>query len=612
MPNGYEAKVAPQVAPSVDIPLAFTPQAMGAGVGQAVQNLGDTAHQIYLRSQEHANQTAVLEADTRKQQFLNQRLYDPEKGLFHQNLGKDAPAAVDALIAENDRDSSEIESGLTNEVQKQAFRDASTARRLDLQRQLGSYEHGQLEIHAKQVDQTAIATAGTAALHAANSGDHEGAFVQIMTQQAVIAQAGNRNHVDHDTIKQQQADAASGTILGIIQQLATSDQPDAARAWFDENQKDLQGEDLTRATAIVRASSHAQASRDIADELVKGDDGQVVDRTTANARMESDPRLLKNAALRASVRSLVNETIDDHQRAKSESDGAAVNQAWQILTDPDNTAGASNPAYATIKASLPMDRQEQLDRAERKDVPEFSEDVAYLQRLVGTEAFMHVDLTRYRGRVRDAQLNHFQEVQVEQRNKGAKAPKVVEAVTQERIVSNGIADLRLDGDKPENSDEAMAYRRKFDLAKDAALATNDGKPLTEDDLSGIAKRLAADYVVASPRAAYSPLRWLGGGPTFQDDKGQLYKQSPETILRNVPIPGTVRLSTGEGMTASGVDDWVKVLANPKSPSFQAAQEQLRKMRAGIADDGSVDPAIAARYQVIQAAYAATLTTATKP
>ncbi len=360
MPDTYEAKVLPQVAPSVDIPMAVTPQALGAGVGQAVQGLGETATQVYLRNQEHANQTAVLEADTRKQQFLNQRLYDPKSGLFHQNLGKDAPAAVDALMAEYDKQSSEIEGGLSNEVQKAAFRQAATARRLDLQRQTGSYEATQLENHAVQEDKKSIAVNATAAVQAANFGDNDAAEAHILMQQAVIAQAGRRNHLGDDVIQQQQAEIASGTTLGIIHQLATSDQADAAQAWFDQHEKELQGDDLTKATAIVRASTMSSQAQGMTDTMVKDKDGKIESISSFMAKVEKNPVLLAKPLLRQRVTAMGLERIKIDQEGQQQDNRARYLSIYDRIKDPKNPESINDPAIQADLALLPPAEQDHL------------------------------------------------------------------------------------------------------------------------------------------------------------------------------------------------------------------------------------------------------------
>ncbi len=346
----YEARVAPDVQPGIDIPLAVTPQALGAGIGDAVQNLGEVASDIHAKEVDHANRTNVLAADNAQQAFIQARMYDPKTGLLNQNLGKDAPAAVDQALGEFDQSAARVEGGLTNDAQKLHFRQMATERRLQMQDQLGHYEHEQVTTWQKGVTQASVANATNAAIQNAN--DPLIVDANLALQRKVIEHQGQIDGLSPDKIAELQKVANSGTHLAVLNQLVSSGNDLAAKDWFDANKGDLFGDDLTHATGLVKAGSLAGESQRIGREIAFDADGNLRTQTEINALINKDPRLTKDAALFHGVQGATDNFAAHHLKAQEDDAKQAFDQGYQALTDPSNTLGIGNPVVVASLAKL--------------------------------------------------------------------------------------------------------------------------------------------------------------------------------------------------------------------------------------------------------------------
>lgn len=361
-----QAQVQESVQPSAELPANATPDAFGAGIGQAFANLGDVATRIHRDAVMRANQTAVLDADNQTNAFLNQRLYDPKTGILYQNTGKDAPGVVDKTLSDFQEHVSKVQSGLVNDEQKTQFQRMSQARAFDLQRQLGEYEHRQTTAYADQTDASAVKLAGDAAVQNAGTRDPElSPDVFIQKQRAIIADAGERKGLPPETIQAQMADAESATHMGVISQLLSTGQDQAGKQWYDEHKEELVGPDRERVARMVDAGSNAGTALRVGDALVAPDaKGQMPDREDLMAKI-ADMKLSPQARELAENR--VNTLLDRHERDVRQGQINAANGAMQILQDPENTLGLNDPRITQARLSMSPAEWAQVQAMGAKD-----------------------------------------------------------------------------------------------------------------------------------------------------------------------------------------------------------------------------------------------------
>lgn len=120
--------------PSVRSTVDYSPETFGAGVGRAIQSVGDNVANIARAEQEKQDRAVLMGAERELQDWQNKALFDPEKGAYAQR-GRNAFGVTDTVLPEYDKTFASIESRLTDR-QKEVFRQRAANVRPDLERGL--------------------------------------------------------------------------------------------------------------------------------------------------------------------------------------------------------------------------------------------------------------------------------------------------------------------------------------------------------------------------------------------------------------------------------------------------------------------------------------------
>ncbi len=336
-------QVSPEVQPSASMPMAVTPNALGAGVGEAIGTMGEVSHKIWYDAKQRADQAAVLDADNQVSAKAETLLRDPKTGLLYQQTGKDAPAATAQVLGDFDDHVAKTMDGLSNDQQKIAYQRMAQARRYDLQRTLDQYEHGQTEQYAKDVHDQAIAgTVNDAVNHAS---DPEAVSDALARQKALVADYG-KGRLSQEAIDLQTQQHASTTNLAVIEHLASTGNDVAAKQWYDANADSLMAHDRLAADKMVKASSLAGQAQRWTDANVLTSDGELDTRANVDARVRSiaDPQLRDEAQRRVDQRfeQAHAEHLDDQR--------STMNAA--LKTAQSSPQGVNDPAVVTALTKL--------------------------------------------------------------------------------------------------------------------------------------------------------------------------------------------------------------------------------------------------------------------
>ncbi len=360
------SQVQPTVQPGVDLPMNATPQAFGAELGQAEETGGEVATKLHADAVTHANQTMALDQDNKANEWIQQNLHDPKTGLLNQETGKDAPQAVDRTLADYDAMVSKNSDGLVNDAQKEQYQRMTQLRRLEIQRQLGAYEHVQTTRWQNQTDESAVKLAGDAAIQNAGTTDpllSPDNFIQ--KQRTIIATSGQRNRLPPEAIQEQMNAAESATHVGVITQLVSTGQDQAAKAWYDDHKEELVGRDREIAAQKVEVGSNAGTALRIGDELVRpNDQGQMPQRAdlmTKIAGMNLSPQARELAENR------VNRLLAEHEQDVRQNQQTAAQGAMQVLQDPQNNLGLNDPRVQQARLQMSPEQWSQVQAMGRKD-----------------------------------------------------------------------------------------------------------------------------------------------------------------------------------------------------------------------------------------------------
>lgn len=385
MPEPDTAKVNPTVTPGGSIPMLATPGELGDTVGQALGTAGEVATKIHHDAVAEFNQTSVLDAHNKLHDGIQQALFDPKNGLLNQDLGKDAPGAVDAALTKFDDGVSKISSGLANDQQKQQFARMAQESRFQVQQHLNTYESRQLNQYKQQTTdataKNAVVSAAQNALMVANSGDPQlqskltraeaignASIEQIELGSAAITDNFKFSHptaADNDPRLVEQLNAyKSSAHYGVLQSLLSQGKDQDASAYYGDHKDALIGNEADTAARQVSAGSTAGDALRKTPTYLYAADGQIKSRADVFDAINGDKDLQNNPKLYSAVTEQADRILQQHDQARREADQKTTDDSYALMKA--SPLGFNDPAVQAKIATLPPERQEWLRATDMK------------------------------------------------------------------------------------------------------------------------------------------------------------------------------------------------------------------------------------------------------
>ena len=216
----------------------------GAGIGQGLDVLSQVLRQDQIRN----NQTAVMGADTQREQWANTRLYDPETGAFNKE-GKNALGVTNDVLSDFDKQTAQIGGTLTGRDQQLAFQRSSQQQRVALQGQLSRFE---FEQRSKYEDQTANARVSTAVQTGALN--YNDPTILGQSRQAIastLSQQQQSKGWDDTELQAQQNKSFSELHGAVIERMIADDKLSMARTYLGASKPELTAQDQLKFTRAI-------------------------------------------------------------------------------------------------------------------------------------------------------------------------------------------------------------------------------------------------------------------------------------------------------------------------------------------------------------------------
>lgn len=357
MPEQYQPQVDPQVEQVPDVPMAVTPEVMGGGAAEGLGAVGDAASELWRRAKGRADQASALDADNQTTAFLQERLYDSKTGILNQNLdAKSASEAAQKTLGDYEQHVSRVASGLTNPEQRLMFARIADSKRFELEHTVGRWEHEQHARFEDAAHEQAIANTTTSAVQyakdlaspdpMAREAAHGLIAEQMAKQQALIVDQNRAKGLPADFgVKQ----AMSATNMSVLDQLLSSGQDQAGKAWYDAHRDEFDAKDLPLATAKVQAGAVSGEAFRNADRLTFTADGAL------RPELETDAEIAKieDPKLRAETQTRADQARAHYEKGVNEQETARYNQAYALITNPDNPQGIYDPQVVQLMVGMP-------------------------------------------------------------------------------------------------------------------------------------------------------------------------------------------------------------------------------------------------------------------
>lgn len=246
-----------EALPSAQINTAAPAEAFGMGQARQMQQLGQGASDLgvgLFRAQQEANQSRVDDALNQLRETELDLTYNPEQGYTQlkgvQALQRpDNKPLSDEYFDKMRMQSDQIESGLSNDMQKQAFRQRATDRLTQFRGNLMNYEGQENRNYELSVASGTISTASREI--AAFYNDPERIAGAVGSIQAAAVKDGRLRGLSAEQIENNSRKLVSGAHLGAIEQAIAVQDPLYAEQYLRTFKQQLDPSDLLKARAQV-------------------------------------------------------------------------------------------------------------------------------------------------------------------------------------------------------------------------------------------------------------------------------------------------------------------------------------------------------------------------
>lgn len=267
--------------PGVRLGAAPTAATFGASVAQVGEGIGLA---LYSRAVREANQAAFLSAD----KTLSEKQTEIQVQLSNLK-GKDALRAPDALQTAWDKAVDEIDAGLANDQQKQAFRRSAMARHDQLNRAMQLHVNEQMNQFAD--GETAAYVRSSVDNVRLNAMDEEAIALEKSRQAAALTeQAQRKGLLGSEAHKEQVATVLSKTNLEVVKGRMLKGNDRAAKAFYDEHHEEFVAADRDVVERMLdEGSTRGEAQRQARALIAKypNDFGEAV----KEAEQIDDPKI---------------------------------------------------------------------------------------------------------------------------------------------------------------------------------------------------------------------------------------------------------------------------------------------------------------------------------
>lgn len=484
-------------------------------LAQGLQNFGQGLEQYAQKAKRDADNTAVYEADRKLGEWENRKLYDSQEGAY-QVLGKDSMALPERLMPDYDKTASELEAGLTNEEQKQAFRKLSGNRRLDVDRGLQNHISKQISIYEAQAADSYVENAINAA--AANYDDPERIATEVdrieMARRSRASATGEAPEVTEQLIR----DDTSKAHVAVINRMLGEGRYAWAGEYLEANKEEIGATVIDEVEKAVRTGKIREESQDHADKIMAGNPK---DRSAALA----DARKINDPDVQEATVDQINQRFNEINQVREENRRNRINDATQIITNggtvndipPAQWNQMSKEERAGLKALQNRGEWYQDDKRWYDFMQTDPDTIATMN--LYTEVRPYVDDQHW-----DMALRHKQSILEAKKAKSTDFDTTIDFQKRLKnsLVENGVfgADL-LSGSKDVSDADKTRYAR-IESEASIAIATfneNKGRKATPQEMEKIIDDIVLRKVYV-PRTFTDPERLTI--EIQQDDLGRVY------------------------------------------------------------------------------------------
>lgn len=228
-----------------------------------LETVGNTVMSIAEDMKKRADQTALLEAQKKLDDWESANIFDPKQGILTRK-GQDAMGLSISVNKKFDDDMQAIYEGLGNEDQRAAFQKMAMSRRDNIMRTTFSHERQETDGYEKMAVESAAKSSATRAALYYNNADVRNAAMQ--TAMDTMSLYLDKQGIKGDVKDQQLAEFKGSMNYGILQRTADVN-PKAAIDFFNEDPSKF-GSKIIDAQRLIAPTERKYKAGNLAQEAM--------------------------------------------------------------------------------------------------------------------------------------------------------------------------------------------------------------------------------------------------------------------------------------------------------------------------------------------------------
>lgn len=525
-------------------------------------DIGPATKEIARLVEEHRaqqDQNAVLDADN--------QLSTLSTNLEVQTLqkrGKDAIGAGPQVEDQWKRSASDIENGLTNDRQKEAFRVRADHHFQMLNATVQKHEATESQSYGND---TIAATIENSRNNAIKHVDDPLIIGQSIAETKDLgAELGRRNGWSPEQVQQKQSGDVSKIHAGVVRLLSDSGQDLSAKEYFTAHKDELSGNDLLQATAIVKESSvkgESQRQRDL------------IMRTATNMTDAiAQARLIKDPDVQEATERLVKQEFAERAAGLRDAREQLMTGAAGIVEQTHSFDSIPPSQIALMTVSERTSLREYADRLQGKgaagiktDLPTFYNLETMATTPETRDKFLQLDLNQYRSKLSPSDFEEMAKLQGSVRKGDAAAEARLQWTQTKHQIVGSVLNSALIGITKKGKVTDNQARSQFRSAVDTEverIQSSTNKPVTPEQVKTIANELAMQHIVERPGFFWGT----------NEEQVRTFQMRPgeKVILGIKDVPSAQRTqiqqalqSRGRPVTDAAVVDWYRRYVQSLAP-----------------------------------------------
>lgn len=499
-------ETAPLPAPrlSVDAPAeAFAPAAP-----PDISGATEIIRRMVEEEKERADRIALTRASSQLDEFQTELLYHPETGALNKR-GRDALGIPEEVGDEWERRVAQITNELGSGRQRLLFGERVAQRADDLRRTVQRHVASESRAYDEQETKAFVANARGAAI--ADYRDAERIQRSIAEQRAALIDFARDNGLSNSAwLKEQLAEAASDTHVGVINRMLANGEDLLAASYHVEHRGEITGADAAQLEQNLQEGSVRGRSQRLADEIARKHDSFTAAREEAS-RIE-DPKIRD-----ATVERLRTE-YNDRERDKNRRQEDAFIRATNLIdANPGRSARRVVPPHDWMVLT-PQQRDSLESRASGVGDDADDSDVWLSFRDLSTDDMAALSRAEFESRYWNRLTRAHREEAIDRWDAAREGDpaKITSTLTFNQIVDNVIRETKIVPPGKTNAELTNTQkRRQIDFETRASQAVQQfaatqlkgARKASPDEMQDIIERLAFKTIfIQHPRfAALDPV-----------------------------------------------------------------------------------------------------------